>query len=485
MKESSHGIEFYVGVLVELNQPPHPSIFVSNDGTEAVNFTLLIRDPRYELNATVENGNVVSIPLPQPSLSSLIDSDRALVGVNIKAHQPSIRVFLSPEPSDIFPAFPCERFERNRGNHVQYSYHMFPAALTEQPLTRSRLLLVGCQDATSIQVLSTDMLTLPVSVNATTTHHISPSDSVTTSFVMDQLDPVTFLLTGDVSKTYVLSNKPITVTLVTTADCITPTSFTSAPCGNSYTQISPSLTWGRVFLVSSQPGSGPGAKYVIQTGTSTSTSVSITCSNSTHTDIHSVSWELSLEQLSRFTLKVAYRHHCSIESQNPIQVVQYGLREPTGINTTFPLLILPIEQYGIVNSAILPLLTSTEDDAVDNGREFRFFATVLVPVLGQEESSTERKKVLVDGEPVSGDWNEVFCRNTKLCGYVTDIPLPLQSSVNISHETLDVAFNVVIHRDGFSFSPGSRLIDLSGLTCYRYLHRCCAILFITVYVQLP
>ena len=219
--------------------------------------------------------------------------------------------------------------------------------------------------------------------------------------------------------------------------------------------------------MSSRPGSGPGAKYMIQTGISTSTSVSVTCSNSTHTDIHSVSQELSIEQLSRFALQVAYRHYCSIESQNPIQVVQYSLREPTEINTTFPLLILPIEQYGIVNSAILPLLTSTEDDAVDNRREFRFYATVLVPVLGQEESSTERKKVLlVDGEPVSGDWNEVFCRNTKLCGYVVDVPLPLQSSVNISHETLDVAFNVVIHRDGFSYSPGSRLIDLSGLTCY-------------------
>ena len=464
-----HGTEFYVGVLAEFNQTHFPSILVSNGDTETANFTLLLQDPHFEISATVENGSVVSVPLPQPTPSTLIDTNRAIMGASIKTNQPSLKVFLSPDESDIFPVFSCESSNSKKENTVLYSYHMFPAVLSEQPLTRSTLLLVGCADATAIQIFSTDMLSLPVSLNATTTRPVPPSDSVATSFLLDEMENAAFLLTGEISKTYVLSNKPLTVTLVSTGDCIRSSGERSTtPCGSSYSQISPSHTWGRRFLVSSRPGSHPGAEYMIQTGLSESTSFTITCSNSTHTNTHSLLQELSLEKLSSFVLKIPHKHYCSIDSRNPVQVVQYSLREPTGVNTVFPLLIPPTEQYDVINSAILPLLPPSEDVSSPSEREFQFYATFFVPVLtGGEEFGAERKKVLVNGELVPGDWNNVFCRNSKLCGYVIDILLPLQSSVNISHEQLDVPFGVVIHRDGFnpfSYSAGFQLYDLTGLT---------------------
>lgn len=465
MEQASHDNEFYVGVIVDLIQLNSPSILVSNDNTDSVDFTVLSGDPQFQqINATVENGSVASVSLPQPSLSSHIDSDRALMGFKVLTEtESSVKVFLSPDGSDIFPVFPFKLQATQRDIQFPYIYHMFPAAGTEQPLTRTTLLLIGCQDATSIQVISTDMLSLPVSLNATAS--TSPSDSVTTSFFMDELDTAAIQLTGDVLKTYVLSNKPLTVTLVSTADCfrLTSTGFSGAPCGSSYTQLTPSLTWGRRFLVSSRPGSDPGAKYMIQTGFGTSTSVLVICSNSTHTNSRLFSQNLSLEQLTRFLLRVSNKHYCSIESQNPVQVVQYSLQETRGIDTVFPLLIQPTEQYSIIDSAILPLQPQDQGESV---REFKLHATILVPVLGHDEHDSQIKNnILVDGEPVSQQWNDIFCRNSRLCGYAIDIPLPLQSSVNISHKISNLPASVIIHRGGanpYSYSAGFRLNDLTG-----------------------
>ena len=256
MTNSSSGSEFFVGVIAELSSSRSPSILVTTDDREAVNFTLLVRDLQFERNATVKNGSVVSIPLPRPSqlLSSLIDSDTAILRVQISTQtdHSSIKVFLSSDTGGTFPALPCKEMLRTqREDLAPYSYQVSLAVQMEQPLTRSTLLLVGCQDTTSIQIFSTDELSLPVSLNATATiDPLSSRNSVTTSFVLDQLDTVAIQPPTDVSITHILSSKATTVTLVSTANCsrTAPSGVRNTGCVRNYTQVAPSLTVAIVFL---------------------------------------------------------------------------------------------------------------------------------------------------------------------------------------------------------------------------------------------
>ena len=450
-EHSMCGSEFHVGVIAEFSISPAPLILVTTDDAESVNFTLSVRDPQFRRTATVDRGSIVSIPLPRPSLSSLIDSERGVIGIEMRTQskRSSIKMFLSPDTSVLSPAFPCGGYNGAGG---VYSYHVFPAVQGEQPLARSTLLLVGCQDATLVQVFSTDTLSLPVALNYTRSES---SDSLTVSFVMDQLDTVAIPLTGDIARTHLVSDKPLTVTVVSTTDCFRP-GFGSDVCGSSYTQVAPSLTWGRRFLVASRPGDSDGAEYMIQTGVSLSTAVLITCSNSTHTNTRSFSQDFTIERATSFVFKVSSRHYCSVESEQQVQLVQYSLRRTSTVDTIFPLVIPPIEQYA-VPSALIPL---------QRDREFGFHATIFISASNEKNFVTEGKRVLVDGELVSEQWHNILCRNSRLCGCVVDVPLPLQSSVNITHENEKFPISVLVHRVGanpFSYPAAFRLNDLTGL----------------------
>ena len=448
---------------------------MTTDNREPLNFTLSIQDPPFERHETVQHDSIVSIPLPQSLLPSSpsLDSETSVLGIKIKtqARGSSIRVFLSPNSSGLFPANPCSRAAGERkGSQAQYSYHVFPAARREQPATRSTLLLVGCQDATTIEISSTVALSLPVSLNATTSEPIS-SDLVITSFVLGQLDTAAIPLAGDISRTHLVSDKPLTVSVVSTAHCsiTTPSGVSSRVCGTSYRQIAPSVTWGRTFLVSSRPRESEGAEYIIQTGVSHSTSVQIICSNSTHTDTRSFSQYLQLERASSFVFKATSRHYCSIEAQQEVQVLQYPLRQASSVtDTIFPLVIPPTEQYS-TGPTLLPLLTSNQEIVSENDGEFEFYATIFVPVLNGEDFEIEARRVLVDGTLVSGQWHNIFCKSSKLlCGYVIEVRLPKKQSINITHESVKVPFSALIHRVGampFSYPAVFRLNDLSGLAC--------------------
>ena len=481
---SSKGSDFYIGVLVQHNSSHLPSILVTTEETDGVNFTVFARDPPFERNATVYRGNVVSIQLPAPSmLSSSPDIEGVMMGVRVLTETNQfLSVALLHDISAISPAYPCLT-SNNRLDRSEYSYHLFPAALSEQPSTRSVLLLVGCQDATSIQIFSTHELSLPVDLNANVEHTPSRA-TIVTSFSINKLDSVAISVNDDPSSVHIVSDNSLTVTLVSMALCLemTPTGYRSTVCSSSYTQLPPWFTWGRYYFVGSRPGGMDSAQYLIQSGISNSSSVMILCNNSTHTDAVSYSRELTISSNGIFLLQVTSKHYCSIESKEQIQVIQYGPTETRGRNTIFPLLIPPIEQYS--NDFILPLLPHNQTITPEDSLSFNLYATVFISAANDGEIEREGNRLIVDGEVVmtDGTSHAIFCGQSKICGYQINIDLPLQSSINISHENPEVSFSVLVHRVGvapFSYSAGFRLNDLSGKPCNESV--CRKLLTIKVY----
>ena len=455
MEYSSTGDEFYVGVITRLDDSPQPSLLVTTNEPDTVKFTVTVTDPPYERNASVQPGRTVSIPLPSPSPST-VERKAEAMGVHIlTVASQQISVFISNNAtSGVSQALPCEADNdrlKKVPSRTEYHYHLFPMVLgvsEEQPLTRSTLLLVGCQDATSIRVYSTDTISLPANLNATTVD--LTSEESMTSFLINRMQTVAISVIGDIWSTYIVADKMVTVLL--TSQC------RATDCAsNSYLQIPPSHTWGRAFFVSSQPGVAR-AQYMIQSGLSSDiTSVSVTCNNSTHTD--TFSQQLTLSRNARFVFNITLKHYCSIDSPQQIQVIQYSPRETRNSNTTFPLIIPPNEQYS--NNFTFPLfpLNRTED-----GNHNMFYASIFVPVSSVVE--TRRDQLTINDRQISENWSAIYCRSSELCGYEVDVKLHnLQSPVHISHKAPDSAISVLVHGVGensFSYAAGFRLNDLSG-----------------------
>ena len=449
MAYSGEGNEFHIGVIFESSTPP--SILVTTDEREAVNFTVSIKDPLFERNATVEPGSAVTITLPLPSLTLSSTSNEAetelsrIMGVSIIANTgESISVFVSHGVNSVSPVLPCQPRGEFFENRHQFTYHIFPPTLDEQQLARSILLLVGCQDATRVQVFSTQAPSLPVDLSAQV-DHTSSEDNVVTSFLINHMETVAIEVNGDVSSAYIMADHLLSVSLA--SHCSGRPVDTT--CASGYSQIAPSFTWGRSFLVSSREDT---TEFVIKTGLSTSTSALITCNNSTHAN--TFFQELSLNGNEMFAFKVTSKHYCSVGSQQPIQLAQYNH------DTEFPLVIPPTEQYS--NTFTLPTLLESQDTLREDNR---IFATIFASVSDLAKVEGEGSRVVMNGRLLGG-WNAIYCRGSAVCGYGMDVELPLQSDVVISHQDPEVALSVLVHGVGaysFSYAAGFRLNDLTGI----------------------
>ena len=330
--------------------------------------------------------------------------------------------------------------------------------LSQQLLARSILLLVGCRDATTVQIFSTHTLSLPVGLNASI-KHITSTDKIITSFQLNELETLSISVSNDdPSSVYVTSDKSLTVTLLSMPECSHLTSIgpRTVSCANSYAQLAPWFAWGRNYLVSSGPGGDGTADYLIQSGISSTAYVVVVCNNSTHTEGVSFLKEMIVSKNQHTVFRVHSRHYCSIESDQQIQMVQYSHRES---NDGDAILIPPVEQYS--NDYILPLL---RDGAETEG--FTLHASIFIPAENKSEIEGEGNRVIIDGQPILGrQYNAIYCRDFKLCGYEVEVELPLQSTVNVSHENPEVSFTVLVHRVGdspFSYAAGSRLNDLTS-----------------------
>ena len=177
MEYSSSGDEFHVGVITQLDNSPH-SLLVTASEPDTVQFAVTVRDPPYERNATVQPGSTVSITLPPPS--NAVQKEGEVYILTVASQQISVFV-------------PMLQVVSLRFFHAKQQIDVGSAPALgvskEQPLTRSTLLLVGCQDATSIKVDSTFTISLPADLNPTTID--LPSGGTVTSFHINHLKTVT------------------------------------------------------------------------------------------------------------------------------------------------------------------------------------------------------------------------------------------------------------------------------------------------------
>ena len=236
--------------------------------------------------------------------------------------------------TDAYLALPCQDVLIGRSN-----YEYFAVAFEGVPSAgyHSEILLVGCRANTNITITPTQTITIPSDLTAgSSSVTLSPGQSHSFSLGSQE----TFLITSttsDLTGTRIVSDKPLTVT--SGNDCA-KVPLVSEDCEYVVEQIPPTATWGNEFVLVPFRGRETGQYYKI-VSSKDNTLLKLTCKND------SLTRELTLPSAGDFQFFfTAADVYCSLESNNPILVVQVALSHG-GDSKGDPIMILvaPLDEF--------------------------------------------------------------------------------------------------------------------------------------------
>ena len=168
-----------------------------------------------------------------------------------------------------FLAYPCEDFDRE-------SYEYFAISVSSTIQTKSQVVLVGCEDDSTVTITPTEDIVLPqdaqdadspeVTILAGESHTVTLNQMQTLLISSSSTDAIVADLTG----TKILSNKPLTV--ISGHECgNVPQSV--GFCEQLAVQVPPTFTWGSAFLLAPFRGRTGGQLYKAVTAQENSTIV--------------------------------------------------------------------------------------------------------------------------------------------------------------------------------------------------------------------
>ena len=360
----STGNEFYVGFANNYDDGPSTlQLFVTTPEQNPVNFSVTTLTG-FNFDGTATRQSTTTVLLP--SALQVRSNTQRNKGIYIKAEENKRIVVYGLNyqevTSDAFLALPCERSAVD-----QYEYYALTYHASTLP---SNMLIVACEDNTTITMPSTT-----VTLNRQQTYLISKL--------------------GDLSGTRIASTKPIS--FFSGHECTNiPTGILA--CDILTEQLPPTNTWGSFFLGASFLGKSSGALYRVLTAHD-STTVIVNCTTMTRSTTYTLSTAGSWQQF-----RVSANSFCSIESNNPVLVMEYAQGfQLDNIGDPFMTMIPPVEQYS--NNYVFNVLPE--------------FSTNYINIYVAPEHFQPRRIFVDNSDLLTNSWTAVYCSTGTLCGYIT------------------------------------------------------------------
>ena len=377
------------------------------------------------ITSTATSNSTTTVDLPASlQVSSVSERDK---GIRVKAEgNKKIVVYglnYNTFTSDAFLALPCDHLTVD-----EYEYY----AVTYQGVStqQATILLVGCEDDTTITVSSTT-----ITLNKQETYFIESL--------------------SDLTGTGIAADKPVSVFVG--HEC-TNVPAGSGACDHLTEQVPPTATWGTSFLAASFLGRSSGEIYRVLSAHN-STTVTVNCT--TFSELLSLSLDSAGNWVEFNPIADSF---CSIESNNPVLVMEFGLgNDLDGIGDPFMTMIPPIEQYS--NNYILNVLPEFSTN---------YISVFMAPEYYQPD------QIFVDSSDLqNSDWTSVSCSDNTICGYITRVPLD-SGEHRLYHEDADARIGVLAY--GFnSFNsygyPGG--LQLVPVQC-EYILECFIVYYVNV-----
>ena len=344
-------------------------LFVSTPEPNPVTFTVETLTG-FSFNGTATSNSTTTVDLPSSlQVSSVSERDK---GIRVKAEgNKKIVVYgfnYKYGTTDAFLALPCDHLTIDEYEYYVVTYQGVPDQL---PAT---ILLVGCEDDTTITVPSTT-----ITLNKQETYLVE-------SF-------------SDLTGTRIAADNPVSVFV---GHKCTYVPAGSRACDHLTEQVPPTATWGTSFLASSFLGRSSGEIYRVLAAHDLTT-VTVNCT--TFSELLS----LSLDSAGNWVeFNTTANSFCSIESNNPVLVMEFGLGFTLdGVGDPFMTMIPPIKQYD--NNYDLNVLPEFSTN---------YISVFVAPEYYQSD------QIFVDSSDLqNSNWTAVSCSDNTVCGYITRVPL--------------------------------------------------------------
>ena len=395
-------------------------LFITTPSSSPVNYTIA------DYTHIISTGIVTSLS----PVNESIDISYVTLNSSYSQRKKGIRVYT--ENGGLISVLVINYVYYSSGDYLAYSHqellihqYQYFAVSTETIGLLSGVLLVGNKDNTTVTIIPTESVIIPQDIQNSTSADITVAAGTPYTVTLHKMQ--TFLFgtpTADISGTSIVSDKPLTV--ISGHECAyIPVNVTA--CEQLIEQIPPTVTWGKRFLLT--PYAGRSRRYYKIIAADNKTTLTYRCS----TDSAVTLYLLNPGDYTTFYSNTT--SYCSLISDKPVLVTQLGPGNNfdfLGIGDPVISMILPIDQYFENITFISPTLPIIETHHLNL-------------------ASITNDTVLMDGQPLSLTWNNIYDSENNIMGYGTQIPITDLTSHTITTQS-NTKFSALVY--GFGWSTG-------------------------------
>ena len=347
---STYSSEFFVGFYEHVHGSDVRTLYVHTMKMTTVNFKVTSLDGNFSYmgTTTYHNPHKVAIPASyEVSDHTYSWRKKGLKVYSLDSEAISVIAWSSRTQSDFmsYLALPCHKHPT-----TQYTYYVV-STLGWSDQT-SQFMIIGCLNNSNVTIIPNNDITVPSDPQDSAAGNTIVSAGQFFNFFLHSLQ--TFFVVKpcvDLTGTKIISDSPLTIISGHEAAQVPAGTFDAETI---VTQLTPTITWGKTFLLPPHMGRSNGQSYKV-IATNNKTNVVKTCGtnyNAEHIkfDENNTNWFYTTNNV-----------YCSIISDQPIYVAQIGVStQYAGGNVGDPSLntIPPIEQY--VHSTQFSTLLSSD-----------------------------------------------------------------------------------------------------------------------------
>ena len=284
-------------------------------------------------------------------------------------------------------ALPCHKQPT-----TQYTYYVVSTfGWSDQT---SQFMIIGCLNNSNVTIIPNNDITVPSDPQDSSSINIIVLAGHSFDFVLHSLQTFfVFKPYVDLTGTKIISDSPLTI--------ISGHEAAQVPAGTSnadpiVTQLTPTITWGKTFLLPPHMGRNNGQSYKVIATNNKTNAVKTCCTN------YSVE-HIKFDENNTNWFYTTNNVYCSIISDQPIYVAQIGVStQYAGGNFGDPSLntVPPIEQYehSIQFSSLLSRGTSYYSVVVPNDVYFN-------------------QSLLINNNLINPSWVEIYASDGSIYGY--------------------------------------------------------------------
>ena len=337
---SSYGSEFFVGFYEHVHTGITHILYVHTKQTTSVSFSISSLDGVFSYTGTTTSQNPAAVSIPasyEVRNQYSTYRDKGLRVSSLETQPISVLAWSYRSAADYmsFLALPCHDQPT-----TEYTYYV--VSTYGWSSQKSQFLIIGCKFNTTITITPNNRISVPQDPQVSNSPGINVQPGSPYKFTLHSLQ--TFFVSEsyvDLTGTKIVSNKPITIISGHEAAQVPTNTLDADPI---VTQLTPTITWGKRFLLAPHYSRENGQSYRILALNNMTSAVQTCATSSGNYNATNITFNAN-NTAWVYTLQSTY---CSIIANDSIYVAQIGVSSnyaQTSSGDPALYTIPPIEQY--------------------------------------------------------------------------------------------------------------------------------------------